>query len=100
MGLQVQAQPARRDAQMIGIERAHWRRRLPGWLVEVWLRGWAVLVYIFLYAPIVVVVLYSFNNSRRVTVWGGFTTKWYYAAWTSSDVTASLQISLTAALIN
>lgn len=100
MGLQVQAQPARSDAQIIGIERAHWRRRIPGWLVEAWLRGWALLVYIFLYAPIVVVVLYSFNDSRRVTVWGGFTTKWYYAAWTSSDVTASLQISLVAALIN
>ncbi len=100
MGLQVQAQPARSDTQMIGIERAHWRRRIPGWLVETWLRGWALLVYIFLYAPIVVVVLYSFNNSRRVTFWGGFTTQWYYAAWTSSDVTSALQISLTVALLN
>src|SRR5215831_8468816 len=100
MGLQVQAQPVRSDAERIRINRAHFRRRIPGWLVEVWLRGWAALVYIFLYAPIVVVVLYSFNNSRRVTVWGGFTTKWYYAAWTSPDVTGSLQISLTAALLN
>src|SRR5438105_11754616 len=99
MGLQVQAQPARSDAHIVGIEGTHWRR-LPGWLVETWLRGWAILVYIFLYTPIVVVVLYSFNNSRRVTVWGGFTTKWYYAAWTSTDVTASLQISLVAALLN
>ncbi len=100
MGLQVQAQPAGSDAQLIGIERAHWRRRLPGWLVEIWLRGWALLVYIFLYAPIVIVVLYSFNNSRRVTYWGGFTTQWYSSAWTSSDVTSALQISLTVALLN
>jgi ABC-type spermidine/putrescine transport system permease subunit II len=100
MGLQVQAQPARSDARITGKERAYWRRRLPGWLVETWLRGQAVLLYVFLYAPIAVVVLYSFNDSRRVTVWGGFTTKWYYAAWTSSDVTSSLQISLTAALLN
>jgi ABC-type spermidine/putrescine transport system permease subunit II len=100
MELQVQAQPARSDAQIPGTERVYWRRRLPGWLVETWLRGQAALLYIFLYAPIAVVVLYSFNDSRRVTVWGGFTTKWYYAAWTSSDVTGSLQISLTAALLN
>ncbi len=100
MGLQVQAQPARSDAQITGTERVQWRRRLPGWLVEAWLRGQAALIYIFLYAPIAVVVLYSFNDSRRVTVWGGFTTKWYSAAWTSPDVTGSLQISLTAALLN
>ena len=68
--------------------------------MEAWLRGQAALIYLFLYAPIAVVVLYSFNDSRRVTVWGGFTTKWYSAAWTSPDVTGSLQISLTAALLN
>src|SRR6266852_4361880 len=100
MGLQVQAQPARSDAQITGTGRVQWRRRLPGWLVETWLRGQAALIYIFLYAPIAVVVLYSFNDSRRVTVWGGFTTKWYSAAWTSPDVTGSLQISLTVALSN
>ena len=31
----------------------------------------------FLYLPIVLLVLYSFNASRLVTVWGGFSTKWY-----------------------
>lgn len=33
--------------------------------------------YAFLYAPIVLLVLYSFNESRLVTVWAGFSTKWY-----------------------
>ncbi len=100
MGLQLETQPVQSGSLNRRRDRAHWRRRIPGWLVELWLRGWALLVYIFLYAPILVVVLYSFNNSRRVTIWGGFTTKWYYAAWSNSDVTSSLQISLTAALIN
>ena len=100
MGLQVQTQPAQHDTQLLSVKNALWRRRFPGRLVEVWLRGWALLVFVFLYAPIFVVVLYSFNNSRRVTIWGGFTTKWYYAAWTSADVISSLQISLTVALIN
>jgi spermidine/putrescine transport system permease protein len=77
-----------------------WRRHLAGWLVEGWLCGQTVLLYIFLYTPIAIVVLFSFNNSRRVSVWGGFTTQWYQAAWSSPDVTGALQISLTVALLN
>ncbi|MFD2262658.1 ABC transporter permease subunit [Lacibacterium aquatile] len=33
--------------------------------------------YAFLYIPIISVVVYSFNESRLVTVWAGFSTKWY-----------------------
>lgn len=77
-----------------------WRRRLPGWLVEGWLVGQTALIYLFLYAPIAIVVLFSFNNSRRVSVWGGFTTQWYQMAWSSPDVTGALQVSLTVALLN
>ncbi|HEY6408623.1 MAG TPA: ABC transporter permease [Ktedonobacteraceae bacterium] len=87
-------------AQLVGPGYMLWRRRLPGRLVETWLRTQTVLLYIFLYAPIAVVVLFSFNDSSRVTIWGGFTTKWYQAAWTSPDVTGALQISLTVALLN
>lgn len=32
---------------------------------------------IFIYAPMVVLVVYSFNASRLVTVWGGWSTRWY-----------------------
>jgi ABC-type spermidine/putrescine transport system permease subunit II len=87
-------------AQIVGPGYALWRRRLPARLVETWLRTQTALLYLFLYAPIAVVVLFSFNDSRRVTIWGGFTTKWYQAAWTSPDVTGALQISLTVALLN
>jgi len=31
----------------------------------------------FLYLPMVVLIIYSFNESRLVTVWAGFSTKWY-----------------------
>jgi putrescine transport system permease protein len=31
----------------------------------------------FLYLPILILVIYSFNTSRLVTVWGGFSTRWY-----------------------
>jgi putrescine transport system permease protein len=35
------------------------------------------LGFAFLYLPIVLLVIYSFNESKLVTVWGGFSTKWY-----------------------
>jgi putrescine transport system permease protein len=33
--------------------------------------------FAFLYIPILSVIAYSFNESKLVTVWGGFSTKWY-----------------------
>lgn len=35
------------------------------------------LGFAFLYLPILLLVLFSFNESRLVTVWGGFSLKWY-----------------------
>jgi len=32
-----------------------------------------------LYLPITILVIYSFNGSRLVTVWGGWSTRWYWA---------------------
>jgi putrescine transport system permease protein len=53
----------------------------------------------FLYLPIVILVIYSFNASRLVTVWGGWSLVWYWeffhdnamieAAWMSFRVAAS-----------
>ncbi|HUB94539.1 MAG TPA: ABC transporter permease subunit, partial [Stellaceae bacterium] len=46
--------------------------RLSGFLAIMLCLGLA-----FLYGPIVSVVVYSFNESRLVTVWAGFSTHWY-----------------------
>jgi len=35
------------------------------------------LGFAFLYIPMVILVIYSFNKSKLVTVWAGFSTKWY-----------------------
>ena len=53
----------------------------------------------FLYLPIVILVIYSFNASRLVTVWGGWSLRWYHeffndsamieAAWMSVGVAAT-----------
>ena len=37
------------------------------------------LGFAFLYLPIVLLVIYSFNASKLVTVWGGFSLQWYAA---------------------
>ncbi|HEY0836279.1 MAG TPA: ABC transporter permease subunit [Azospirillum sp.] len=40
--------------------------------------AWALWFgYAFLYAPILLLIVYSFNENRLVTVWSGFSTKWY-----------------------
>ena len=56
------------------------------------------LGFAFLYLPILILVIYSFNASRLVTVWGGWSTRWYTeffndramldAAWMSLRVAA------------
>lgn len=35
------------------------------------------LGFAFLYIPMIILMVYSFNESKLVTVWGGFSTKWY-----------------------
>jgi ABC-type spermidine/putrescine transport system permease subunit II len=40
-----------------------------------------VIGYVFLYAPIVSLIVFSFNASRLVTVWAGFSTRWYGELW-------------------
>jgi putrescine transport system permease protein len=58
-----------------------------------------ILGLAFLYLPIVILVIYSFNASRLVTVWGGWSLRWYHeffnddsmieAAWMSFRVAAA-----------
>jgi spermidine/putrescine transport system permease protein len=36
-----------------------------------------IFVYFFLWAPILILVIFSFNDSRSVASWQGFTTRWY-----------------------
>ena len=59
---------------------------------------WMILVYLFLYLPIVVLVVYSFNDSRMVTLWGGWTFKWYGAVLHDTEVINGLILSLKVAL--
>ena len=61
------------------------------------------LGFAFLYLPILLLVLYSFNDSRLVTVWGGFSTRWYGEALRNeaflSAAWNTLRIALVAATV-
>lgn len=54
----------------------------------------------FLYAPILVLVAYSFNDSRLVTVWGGFSTRWYGVLLSDGPLLASALVSLKVAALS
>ena len=59
-----------------------------------------VLGYIFLYGPIVSLVVFSFNESKLVTVWGGFSTKWYGAFMDDDQVITAFLLSLRIAILS
>jgi len=54
----------------------------------------------FLYAPIALLVLYSFNASRLVTVWAGFSTRWYQALAEDSQMLDAVWVTLRVGLIS
>ena len=68
-------------------------------------RGWflpiaAALGFSFLYAPIVSLVVFSFNESRLVTVWSGFSTKWYGELFSDPQLLGAAWLSLQIAALS
>jgi putrescine transport system permease protein len=56
--------------------------------------------FLFLYLPIVLLVVYSFNESRLVTVWGGFSTKWYGELLRNEQILGAAWLSFKIAAMN
>ncbi len=56
--------------------------------------------FLFLYIPILLLILYSFNESRLVTVWGGFSTKWYGELFRNEQVLNAAWLSFKIAAMN
>lgn len=50
--------------------------------------------FIFLYAPMLSLIVYSFNENRLVTVWSGFSTKWYGALMQDDQMLSAAWVSL------
>jgi putrescine transport system permease protein len=60
--------------------------------------GWILGIYFFLYLPIFTLMAYSFNDSKMVTLWGGFTFRWYSELWRDRDMIEAFKLSLQIAL--
>jgi putrescine transport system permease protein len=71
------------------------KRRLSPFVLAMLALGFA-----FLYVPILSVVLYSFNASRLVTVWGGFSTKWYAELFADRQMLEGVWLSLRIAAVS
>jgi putrescine transport system permease protein len=54
----------------------------------------------FLYLPILLLVIYSFNASKLVTVWGGFSTQWYGELFRNQALLDAAWVTLRVALLS
>lgn len=70
-------------------------KRRPVFLISMLCFGFA-----FFYIPILSMIVYSFNESRLVSVWGGFSTKWYQSLFSNKQVIDALILSLKIALVS
>jgi putrescine transport system permease protein len=53
-----------------------------------------ILGLVFIYAPMVILVIYSFNASKLVTVWGGWSVKWYVGLLDNTQLMSAVARSL------
>lgn len=70
-------------------------QRIPAFRLSVLVFGFA-----FLYIPILSLIVYSFNKSRLVTVWGGFSTEWYSRLFSNEQILSAVWLSLKIAAVN
>ena len=56
--------------------------------------------FAFLYVPILSLIVYSFNASKLVTVWAGFSTKWYGALLQNEQILQAAWLSVRIAFVN
>ena len=85
-------------------------QRVYGWISNPWgkprflvLITWGYMVWAI--APVLIAIQFSFNNSRSLTVWHGFTTKWYFSdpidsIWHNASYRGALNQSLKLAAID
>src|SRR5436190_20881839 len=59
-----------------------------------------VLGFAFLYLPIVLLIVFSFNESKLVTVWGGFSTKWYVSLFHNQGLMDAAWVTIRVGLVS
>ncbi|MEM1316771.1 MAG: ABC transporter permease subunit [Pseudomonadota bacterium] len=56
--------------------------------------------FTFLYVPILLLIIYSFNESKLVTVWAGFSTKWYAEAFANEGLMNAAWVTAKVAFVS
>jgi spermidine/putrescine transport system permease protein len=57
------------------------------------------LILVFFYAPIASLMVFSFNNSRSLTSWAGFSTQWYTALFENREMMQAIWVTVIVALL-
>jgi len=57
-------------------------------------------VLLFFYLPILILMIFSFNDSRSLTSWAGFSLRWYQDLFSSRDVASAVTTTIIVALIS
>ena len=58
------------------------------------------LILVFFYAPIASLMVFSFNNSRSLTSWAGFSTQWYTALFQNREMMQAIWVTVIVALLS
>ena len=69
-----------------------------GRVLRAGITGSGIFGYIFLYAPILILIIFSFNASRFVTSWSGFSLRWYGELFRNEAMMLALRNSLVVAV--
>ena len=62
--------------------------------------SWMCFGFAFLYVPILILILFSFNNSAIMSVWGGFSLRWYEELFNNEQIIEASLLSLRIAAIS
>lgn len=63
-------------------------------------RFYLLIIFIFLYAPIVTLMIFSFNDSKSMGKWNGFTLRWYSELFQNDRIMMALKYTLIIAIIS
>jgi spermidine/putrescine transport system permease protein len=76
-------------------QQVRWTTKIGNWL----LGTNAALIFGFLYLPVVILIIFSFNNTRSVSLFTGFSTEWYAALANNRELLDAARNSLLVGLI-
>jgi spermidine/putrescine transport system permease protein len=62
-------------------------------------RFYLAIILIFLYAPILTLIVFSFNESKSMAHWGGFSLKWYGKLFTNSTILDAIFVTMSIAVL-